>query len=158
MGTTGQSGFLRKWFGSVSTKVMNESPSPVLLIPEGANYHGVNKIAYEDIEQDKSVIEDVASLADQFVSKIHLIHVENVGTPDPGYYLTELLKQEYPLVMISTTTIESDDIAKGISDYCIAHNIDLICLSTHKKRFFEQLFDDNISQQMSIISRLPLLI
>jgi nucleotide-binding universal stress UspA family protein len=160
MGTTGQTGFIRKWFGSVSTKIMNESPSPVLLVPEGANYKGIYKIAYayEDIEQDKAVLGDLVSLAERFGAEIHLIHVEDGSAPDPGYYITELISELYPSALITTAVIESSDIAKGISDYCIGHNIDLISLSTHKKKFFEHLYDDNISEKMAVVSKLPLLI
>ncbi|MFT4535832.1 MAG: nucleotide-binding universal stress UspA family protein [Saprospiraceae bacterium] len=160
MGSTGQSSFLRKWFGSVSTKIMNESPSPVLIVPEEACYKGINRIAYayEDIEQDEAVLGKLASFANRFGAEIHLIHVENDAKPDPGYYITEVLNKYYPSSLISTSSIKSDNIPKGITDYCVARYIDLICLSTHKKGFLEQLYDDNISQQIAIISSLPLLI
>ena len=160
MGTTGKSGFLKKWFGSVSTKIMNESTAPVLIIPEGASYHGVNKIAfgYDDIEQDEKVLEDLVAFADRFGAEIHLIHVEDSDTPDPGFYMTELLKKSYPSALISTSTIKTDNISKGISDYCITHNIDIVCLSTHKKGFIEQLYDDNISRKMSTLATIPLLL
>lgn len=160
MGSTGQSSFLRKWFGSVSTKIMNESPSPVLIVPEEASYKGIHRIAYayEDIKQDEAVIEELASFADRFGAEIHLIHVENDETPDPGYYITEVLNKHYPSALITTSSIKTDDIPKGITDYCTTRHIDLICLSTHKKGFLEQLYDDNISRQIAIISSLPLLI
>lgn len=160
MGTTGQSGFLRKWFGSVSTKIMNEASSPVLIVPKDANYHGIHKIAYaySDIMQDKAILEELVAFAERFGAEIHLIHVENETSPNPGYYLKELLVKDYPSALIRTVTLHETDIAKGLADYSVTHDIDLISLSTHRKRFFERLFDDNVSEQMKAISSLPLLI
>ncbi len=160
IGSTGKTGFFQKWFGSVSTKIMNESPSPVLIVPEGANYHGVHRIAYayDNINQDKKVISELASFADRFGAEIHLIHVENGGVPDPGYYLSELLCKEYPSALIITSSIKTDDISKGITDYCITKSIDIISLSTHKKGFLELLYDDSISQKVSAMTKLPLLV
>jgi len=160
MGTTGQSGFLKKWFGSVSYKVMNEAPAPVMIIPEEANYKGINKIAYayEDIGQDKSVVTQLATIAGKFGADIHLIHVNDERNPDPGYYLTELLSKHYPSGKITTSSIDGDDIVESVTGYCLAHAIDLISLSTHKKGVIERLYDDNISQQMSVMSTLPLLV
>lgn len=160
MGTTGKSGFLQKWFGSVSTKIMNESPSPVLMIPEEASYHGVYRIAYayNDIKQDEKVIGDLASFADRFGAEIHLIHIDNGVSPDPGYYLSEVLNKIYPSALISATSIKTNDTSKGITDYCLANKIDIISLSTHKKGFLELLYNDNISRQVSAMTSLPLLV
>jgi len=159
LGTTGQSTFLRQWFGSVSTKIMDEATSPVLAIPKEATYHGIHKIvfAYEDIDQDKAVIDQLVEFADRFGAEIHLVHVETGGTPDPGFHLKELITKMYPSALIKVQTIKSKEIAKSISNYAIAHSIDLVCLSTHKKSFLEQLSDDNITQQMAL-KDLPLLV
>jgi len=160
IGSTGQSGFIKKWFGSVSTKVMNESASPVLVIPEHANYKGIHRIvyAYEDIAQDKEVIDKLVDIADRFGAEIHLIHIESKGDSNPGFYLTELINRRYPKALIKTVTIIGDDIAKEIANYSVAHKIDVISLSTHKKRFFEKLYDTSVSQKVTEISQLPILI
>jgi nucleotide-binding universal stress UspA family protein len=161
MGTTGKSDVVRKWFGSVSTKVMNESTTPVLLVPQEAHYQGINKIAYayENIDQDKSILEKLAFLANRLEAEIHLIHVEDgKDHPDPGFFLTELLTDHYPSSHIITSSIHDSNIVNGINDYCASNDIDVISLSTHKKNFFEKIYDDNISLQMTVASSLPLLI
>lgn len=162
VGTTGKSGLVKKWFGSVCTKIMNKATSPVLVVPPEARYRGIKKIAfaYDDITQDKDILKQLTSFARRFDTELHLIHVEgnNSSKPDPGYYLAELLSRQYPMEKIINTTIVSDDVPKSISDYCFTHDIDVISLSTHRKGFLEQLYDDNISQQMTSLSSLPLLI
>jgi len=139
---------------------MNESPSPVIIVPKKASYKGINRIAfaYDNIKQDKAVLDDLIAIADRFGAEVHLIHVENGGTSDPGYYISELVAKNYPSAMITTSSISTDDIASGISNYCEANSIDLVALSTHQKGFFERLFDDNISEQMTVVSNVPLLI
>lgn len=159
IGSTGQSTFLRQWFGSVSTKIMDEADCPVVVIPKDAAYHGIHRIAfaYEDINQDKAVIDQLIEFADRFGAEIHLIHVEHDGTPDPGFYLRELIAKQYPSALIKGETIKSQNIAHAISNYAIAHGIDMISLSTHKKSFLAQLYNDNITRQMALKS-LPLLV
>lgn len=160
MGSTGDSGAIKKWFGSVSTKVMHESPCPVLLIPENAGYKGVHNLlyAYDDIELDKAILDQLVSFASKFDSVLHLVHVNDSETPDPGYYLEELFKEKYPNQKIKISTINSESIVDSIDEYAKNHEIDVIAMGTKNRSFFESIFHESITTKMALHSEIPLLI
>ncbi|MDF1697994.1 MAG: universal stress protein [Saprospiraceae bacterium] len=160
MGSTGDSGSIKKWFGSVSTKVMHESHCPVMLIPENAGYKGVHNIlyAYDDIELDKKVIDQLVDFSMKFDAVLHLVHVNDDEKPNPGYYLEELFKEKYPDQKIKISTINSLDVVESIDEYAKSHNIDVISMGTKDRSFFDSIFHESITTKMALHSELPLLI
>lgn len=160
MGTTGDSGAIKKWFGSVSTKVMNEAPCPVLLVPENARYTGVNNIlyTYDNIELDKALIDQLVGCSKRLDAKLHLIHVDNVATPNPGFYLEELFKEKYPNHPIEIASVCNDDIIEAIDEYAEINKIDIIIMGTKNRSFFKRIFHDSITKKMALHTEIPLLI
>jgi len=160
MGTTGDSGAIKKWFGSVSTKIMNESPCPVLLIPENARYKGVNNLlyAYDDIELDKALINQLVEFSLKFDATLHLIHVEDAETNDPGYYLKELVTQKYKDHDIIVSSFYNENVVEAIDEYADVNNIDIIAMGTKNRSFFERIFHKSMTKKMALQSEIPLLI
>ncbi len=160
MGTTGDTARIKKWFGSVSSKVMNESSCPVLLVPENARYKGVKNImyAFDDIDLDKSIVQKLVDISQWFDAKLHLVHVESDGVKDPGYFLKELIQKHYPDHQITLVAINSTDIVEGLYDYATSAEIDIISMATKNRSFFSSVFHQSITQRMALHSELPLLI
>lgn len=160
MGTTGDSGSLKKWFGSVSTKIMNESPCPVLLVPENARYHGVNNIlyAFDDIELDKSLIDQLVQFSKKFDSALHLIHVDDTNSNDSGFYLKELVEKKYSDHTIIVSSLYNENVVDAIDEYGKLNKIDIIAMGTKSRSFFERIFHKSMTEKMALQSELPLLI
>jgi len=160
MGTTGDSGSIKKWFGSVSTKIMNEAPCPVLLVPENAGYKGVNNLlyAYNDIDLDKALIDQLAQFSSKYEATLHLIHVDDKESTNPGFYLKELFQEKYPNHKIKISSIYNPDVTEAIDEYAEANSIDIIALGTKNRSFFDRIFHESITQKMALQSELPLLI
>jgi len=160
MGTTGDSGTIKKWFGSVSTKVMNESPCPVLLVPEKARYKGLKNIlyTYDNIELDKALIDQMVEFSKRYDAKLHLIHVDDVESPNPGYYLEELFKEKYPNHKIKISSVYHHDVIEAIDKYAVENEIDIIAMGTKNRSFFDRIFHESMTQKMALHTELPLLI
>ena len=160
MGTTGDSGALKKWFGSVSTRVMNEAPCPVLLVPENAGYHGINNIlyAYDDIELDRYIIEQLVDFCEHFDATLHLTHVDSAESSDPGFYLKELVEEKYPKRKIKVSSQYDLDVVSAIDEYANTNGIDVIAMGTRNRSFFDRIFHTSMTQKMAIQSKVPLLI
>jgi nucleotide-binding universal stress UspA family protein len=160
MGTTGDSGPLKQWFGSVSTKVMNEATCPVLLVPKNAGYKGVKNVlyAYDDIELDKELIKPLVNFASKFNAALHLIHINDPKSPDPGFYLEELFKTSYPNQKTKFIAVENDDFVKAIDAYAFDNDIDIIAMGSKNKSFFDRIFQESMTKKMALHSKLPLLI
>jgi len=160
MGTTGDSNRIKKWFGSVSTKIMNEAKVPVLLIPEGASYKGVKKVmfAFDDISIDLKVLDDLVAFAGDFEAKIYLVHMQNESNPDPGFYLQEQLRKRYDADKIELVSLHDSDVVLALSDFAKKETIDVIAMATHQRSFFNRVFHDSVTQRMSMHTDVPLLV
>lgn len=160
MGTTGDSGAIKKWFGSVSTKIMNESPCPVLLVPENAGYKGINNImyAFDDIDLDKVLLDQLVQFSLKFDATLHLVHVDDVESTDPGYYLKELLSEKYPENKIKICSLYNEDVTEALEEYSKANSIDLIAMGTKNRSFFDRIFHKSVTREMALHTELPLLI
>ena len=160
MGTTGDSSRIKKWFGSVSTKLINESPVPLLLVPEGASYKGVNNVmfAFDDIELDMAVVDQVIAFAGTFDCKIHLVHIQDDKDFDPGFYLQEQLRNKYDLDKVELVTLNNTDVVEALSDYAHKQSIDVIAMATQQRSFFNRVFHDSVTTRMSMHTDIPLLV
>jgi len=160
MGTTGDSSRIKKWFGSVSTKIMNDAKIPVLLVPDGARYQGVANImfAFDDIRLDLAVVDQLVNFADTFGAKIHLVHMQDEKNQDPGFYLQEQVKDKYDADKIELVSLYDKDVVSALSDYAKWNAIDVIAMATEQRSFFNNVFHDSVTKKMSMHSDVPLLI
>ncbi|MEM9548963.1 MAG: universal stress protein [Bacteroidota bacterium] len=160
MGSTGDSGAIKKWFGSVSTKIMNEASCPVLLIPEKARYTGVNNIlyAYDDIELDKTLIDQLAEFSLKLDATLHFVHVDDKEQPNPGYYLKELFQDKFPDHKIEISSMYNPEITAAIEEYSKLNSIDIIAIGTRNRPFFDRIFHKSMTREMAMHSELPILI
>jgi nucleotide-binding universal stress UspA family protein len=160
MGTTGDSGPLKKWFGSVSTKVMNEAPCPVLLVPENARYKGIKDIlyTYDNIEIDRALIDQLVEISKRFMAKLHLLHVDDEESQNPGYYLKELFKEKHPELELEISSVYNENVIEAIDEYAKNTNVDMIAMGTKNRSFFDRIFHKSITREMALHSELPLLI
>lgn len=160
MGTTGDSNQIKKWFGSVSTKVGMESPAPVLLVPEKSQFKGINNIlyAYDQYDLDKNCIQNILPFALLHNANIHFVHVNNKARPNPGYYISEIIGEQYDSSKIIVNQLETQKVSQALNDYALTHNIDLIVLAREHKNFFQKVFDKSVTRELAIHTNLPLLI
>jgi nucleotide-binding universal stress UspA family protein len=160
MGTTGDSSTIKKWFGSVSTKMMNDAPCNVLLIPEEAKYKEINDLvyAYDDINLDVKVLEKLLAFAKKFDATIHFLHVNDDEEVDPGFFLKEQIVQDYPAEKVKFQMVRSGDVADAIQNYAKEVNVDVLALATKNRSFFGKIFHQSVSQKIALHAELPLLI
>lgn len=160
MGTTGNSGTIKKWFGSVSTTIMKEANVPVLLVPNEASYKGINKVlyAYDNYEIDKSCVHKLIEFLGPLQADIHFVHVNHDGKPNPGYYLQDLIKHDYPADKVQISQIESKEISNALNEYALKNNIDLIVMSTAKKDTLHHLFHKSMTKEIVLYTHIPVLV
>lgn len=160
MGTTGDSSRIKKWFGSVTTKLINDANVPLLLIPEGASFKGVHNImfAFDDIQLDISVIDQVIAFASTFDCNIHLVHMQDEKDFDPGYYLQEQLRNKYDADKIELVSLYDKDVVSALSHYAEQKSIDVIAMATEQRSLFNRVFHESVTAKMSMHTDVPLLV
>lgn len=160
MGTTGDSSRIKKWFGSISTKIINDAKVPVLLVPEKASYKGVQNVmfAFDDINLDLAVVDQVVAFASTFDATVHLVHMQEEDNSDPGFYLQEQLKNKYDTAKIELVSLYDSDVVLALSDYAKTKSIDVIAMATQHRSFFNRVFHDSVTKRMSMHTEVPLLV
>lgn len=160
MGATGATNNIKKWFGSVSTKVMNEAECPVLLIPRNATYKEIKKVAYayDDPNLDQKVFESLGNFCNDLGAELHLIHIDDEAKIDGGMRLKQLFNETYPDLAVSLSAINSSDVIEGLDHFTENNQISILAMATKSRTFVEDLFHYSMTKEMAIKSKVPLLI
>ncbi len=165
MGSTGERGFLEKMFGSVSTNVTQRAECPVMLVPQGVQFHGFKHILYASNYEaaERPTLHKLVDVANAFKSDIHFVHVAEEGD-SKTYQEVEsrlfnvLFNGSEPSFAFSLTKIEGNSVVDGLNDYAIKHNIDLVVMVSPHRNFWEQLFHKSVTKAMTLNTKIPILV
>ena len=160
VGSTGDSGRVKKFLGSVSTEFVKNGKSTVLVVPPKATYTKIENILFgvRDINEDLKALEKLEAFTSKYNAKIHAVHIQKKEQVYPFLQFTNYVKDKFPDLTIKTHTVYGDDIAEEIDVYCQENDIDLVALTRLKRSFFSDLFHKSISRHMAIHSVIPSLI
>lgn len=164
MGTTGVSDITEAFFGSNTARVIESTSIPVLCVPEKASYSGLNKVVYATDYQwdDKKAIQQLILLMQPFKPHLKILHVGHSEK-----LLNKAMHQDYKEEIASYVDyhnmdfvyeVYEDEVNLGIDQYMLKENADLLVLLTKHRNFFEKLFNDSLTKQMSYFTDYPLLI
>ncbi|MBK9016622.1 MAG: universal stress protein [Saprospiraceae bacterium] len=165
MGSTGERGFLEKMFGSVSTNVTQRAECPVMLVPQGVQFHGFKHIMYASNYEaaERPTLHKLVDVANAFNADIHFVHVDEEG--DSNTYqeienrlFSVLFNGSEPSFAFNLTKIEGQSVVDGLNDYAIKHNIDLVVMVCPHRKFWEQLFHKSMTKAMTLNTKLPILV
>jgi nucleotide-binding universal stress UspA family protein len=160
LGIAANHDWVDKLLGSVAIKVMKEAHCPVLLIPEAAEYEGIEHILYtvaEDPSSNKNV-DDIINFAHHFDANLHYIHVKEVsGTLEREDVFKQFLAEKMTHLPFVIESVTASTVAEGINAYCLENPIDLVVTVTQHRRFWDDLMHYSISKELGWQAHLPIL-
>jgi nucleotide-binding universal stress UspA family protein len=158
MGTKGASGLREVFLGSITQKIMNNSPIPVIAVPEECHYQPLKKILFltEYKLAQLPILKKVHNLALLFDAHIDLLQV---STSDAGQDIkfNEEWKKIRPKSDINFYLLTSNDVEGTITDFIDLHKINWIAFSTRHYSFFDTLFHYSLSKSLAFHSEVPIL-
>lgn len=164
MGKTGESGFLDNIFGRVSSGVSQKARCPVILVPNGLEFHGIKHILYasnyESADDDK--IEQIKKFNEPFNAFIHFVHVNK--DPQDRFekskeeIFEELFEEGEPAFPFEIEEVEGESIVESLNNYANDHAVDLIVMVNCKRNFWQQLVHKSQTKKMASRSNLPLMV
>lgn len=161
MGTKGASGLKEVFMGSVTSHLMEQSPCPVLAIPENADYNGgIKNILFSS----DFYPEDISSLkyALDFSDNLNA-HFECINTAvDYSDYKEKLIanwseKLQFTKYKDLNFSIIDASSLSEINDYININNIDLLITTIYKNNFIENLFHYSLAKRLAHHSTIPVL-
>ena len=159
MGKTGESGFLEKVFGSISSHVARKAHCPVLLVPDGVKFKECQNILFATDKKaaDEVLIENIPYLLTCPHANVHFAHVNETEGKD---YKVENLSFFNPALtgQFHFVDIESDNTFDGLNRYANEQRVDAMVMVTARRPFFEELFHKSMTKQMALNTTMPLLV
>ncbi|NQX41388.1 Nucleotide-binding universal stress protein, UspA family [Pedobacter steynii] len=165
MGTSGAGALSRFFLGSSSRELMDHADFPILLVPPGAEFKGIKKIAFAtDLsEADIALIHSLSAFARPFNAEILIVHVTPVGFNSDVHqdkidaFLNEVTcKVNYPKIYYRHVKDMSVD--EGLNWLTEHVAIDLLAMVHRRHHFMQRIFEGSRTKKMAGHLKLPLLV
>ena len=162
MGTKGATGAERVIFGSNAVRVMQRSIAPVLTIPEGCTFNGLDKIAFTSnylSHYNDDELMPLMELAELYQSKIDVLHlVEEKHLSDEQENNKAFLDSLFRFVNHEFIALEESDIFDMVKSYVDTNNIKLLAMMSRKHSFLERLFTKHNVETFGFKLDIPMLV
>lgn len=163
MGTKGSTGLKKLLFGSIASRVVSESPVPVLVIPNQSRFDAFKKIVFttEYQDNDLNLLHSVIEFASFWNSEIKVVHIskeKSLKSEIKNRGFRELVNEELKYEQIECSVIYADDFFEGISIYQDPSDCSLLVMGRYDLDFLKELLDYSETKAMSFYSRTPLLV
>ena len=167
MGTTGASGLKKVFFGSNASNAIQNSEIPVIAVP--ASYQGgkIEEIALAtDLVNAELKIAKVIDFARLFEAKLQLVHVYpnypemiKLDTFPNRKFIEELrVKLDYEnMELFFMHTDSENDVHRGLKDFVRVYKPDMMVMFTHKRSFWDKIFDGSRTEEVVYTTQVPLL-
>jgi nucleotide-binding universal stress UspA family protein len=159
MGTTGTSDWTKFFTGSNTSSVISGVDVPVLCVPEGAQFKKVKTIGFTTRyrEKDKKELKKVLKIAKKTDAKVKSLYVKTSNSDVEDTTIKEWEK-EFANENVEFLVLPSDDVKETILDFILYKDIDILTTITHKRSFFEGLFDSSFTKKISKEVPIPILV
>jgi nucleotide-binding universal stress UspA family protein len=159
MGTTGASDWTKFFLGSNTNSVISEVKVPVLCIPANAKCNKIKTIGFTTRyrEKDKNELRKVLEIAKKTNAKVKSLYVRTSKSDVLDTTIKEW-ENEFANDNVEFLVLPSDEVKETILDFILYKDIDIITTITHKRSFFESLFESSFSQKITKEVSVPVLV
>lgn len=157
---------MENWFGSFTDAIINKSTIPVMAIPGQALYKKsmFKRLMYATNfdKSDGSAIRQLIKIAMPLETHISVVHIdETADNPFINYdiaHFEEKYVGKVDQVKMDFDLIVNKSRARGIENYIIDHEIDIIAVTSHKRNIITSLFKPSLTRELLFRLEIPMLI
>ena len=159
-------GLERLLFQTNSLNIAEKVDCPVLIIPMDSKYHGIKKIMYAtDFEfGDVKELKNVCDLAKFFNANVIAIHintqverVKSLEEEENMEWFATITDSSIIDSKVSFRTVYNKDVNEGLQWALKFWNVDILCISTAKKSFFQKVFSKSLIKDIAYQAHIPIL-
>ncbi len=166
MGTRGKEIEGIRSFGSVTAKIIEKSPVPVLAVPKGydAKVRSTPKkvlYATDFRDADYWALSKLASFVKPFGSKIYCVHVDEEITDEHEelmHQVRRFVNDTLEIYNLECGLLETVDVRLGLEDFIQEREMDLLAMTTHSRSLFERVFKPSFTKKFLFVTDIPLLV
>jgi nucleotide-binding universal stress UspA family protein len=159
MGTSGISDWSKFFLGSNTSSVISGVDVPVLCVPLEAKFKKIKTIGFTTRyrEKDKNELKKVLKIAKKTNAKVRSLYVKTTSS-DVSITTIKEWEKEFANDNVEFLVLPSDEVKETILDFVLFKEIDILAMITHKRSFFESIFDSGFTQKLSKIVPVPVLV
>lgn len=162
MGSHGHTGLHDLVFGSVTAGVIEDSPIPVLAIPNHFGYKPVEKISFAStLKSIEKELKLVSPFTKALQADLEIVHLQYEWDPkslaDEGAEIVEKLKNPSGKLIVLNASIEKS-ISEQIRTYTQKSKPDWLVMFPRKLSWFSKIFISSTSLSVLHHSRKPMLL
>jgi nucleotide-binding universal stress UspA family protein len=159
MGTNSASDWTKFFTGSNTESVISGVEVPVLCVPIDAKFKKIKTIGFTTRyrEKDKKELKKILKIAKKTDAKVKSLYVKTSNS-DVTDETRKEFEKEFALENVEFLVLPSDDIKETILDFILYKDIDILTTITHKRSFFESLFDSSFSKKIAKEVTIPILV
>jgi len=163
MGTSGAGTTEAFFLGSFSLTAAKNLKQPLIVVPPGYTFSGIQKIGLACDMQHVSETVPFRGIRDIFNYFDASLEVLYVAKPDEHMYPQVLAETKFvqnnlaalhPEIRITT----NEDIGEGLEDFVQKSHIDLLILVPKERTFIERIFHKSITRKMALHTHIPVAI
>ncbi len=149
--------------GSVTAEVLDGCRVPLLTIPEGYSYHGIDnmrRIAFFCSLENRDMTSMKIFMDTMSQSDLEVTLIPSVDKNDIGMRLNALLnyfKENYPHVSFETKMFMGPDFKQEIDGFMARKDIQMYVVPNKKMNIFRRLFKPGIAHRILFEKDIPLL-
>jgi len=161
MGTMGARGLEEVLIGSHSAYVLENVTCPVLVVPACTSERKVEKLMYATDFQfnDFTYINQLIELARPFQAQIIITHISTHAAKDAELmaWFREIAEPNLDYPFVSFRSFNGGNVLDELSHAITYLDVDMLCMATAKRGFFEKLFKGSLTKKMAYHCEVPLL-
>ncbi len=124
------------FLGSTSGTLVKTTDIPVLLIPRGFKFNGIDKVVFaakNTFVRFMGALEPIIQINQIFKPHVQLLHLGEHPDPMP--------EQSFSILQVinDITRYENDNFNESINEYLSQHHADLLCVIRRKRGFVDKL-------------------
>jgi len=162
-GTKGKSLLKEIFIGSTTKALVAQSPTPVLAIPENAEYRDIKNVLYTSDfrEVDLKALKQLVQLVKPFRSEIKVLHISSENeykSKEKMEWFKDYVKGSISYEHIVFEQWQSDPLFEGLNTYTKHFDFDMmVMLKKERHGIVEKLLHEDLVQKMEFQTTIPLL-
>lgn len=162
MGTRNEHDVLDRFFGSMTTGVIERAHCPVWVVPEEAHFDKLDVAVYAtDLQEANSEhIWQASQLLEPFHPTLHCVHVSNNGHDSQMSFqdIERFFAMNAPALKIQFHQLEGKSVADSLEDFSQANHVDVLIMYAPHHNLIERIFYPSETKRMALNTRIPLLL